>query len=135
VKNLCFDSKSKIKSNEWEIKVSQNPELPEPEPLSQEEKTKNLAQAKINVPIKEKYQYADLLCKHYDVFRKDKQDLGKALNFEFKIKLKEDNRIKVKQFPMPEVHRDKQKSQIKEWQKRVIFNQANQDTTVGYSWC
>ena len=74
--------------------------------MSIEENAKLLAQARINVPIEEKSQYEDLLCKHHDVFSKDKTDLGKANNFEHKIDLKEDNPIYVKQFPMPENHRD-----------------------------
>jgi hypothetical protein len=45
VKSPCFDSISEMKSNKSEIKVSQNSQLPEPEPLSQEEKAKFLAQA------------------------------------------------------------------------------------------
>jgi hypothetical protein len=56
VKNPYFDNISEIKSNELEIKVSQNPQAPKPEPLSQEEKMKFLAQAKIKVHIEEKYQ-------------------------------------------------------------------------------
>jgi hypothetical protein len=51
VKSPCFDSISEIKSNEWEIKVSQTPQLLEPEPLSQDQKAKCLAQTNIYVPI------------------------------------------------------------------------------------
>jgi hypothetical protein len=53
VKNPYFDNISEIHQNEWEIKVSQNAQLPEPETLSQEKETKFPAQAKINVPIEE----------------------------------------------------------------------------------
>jgi hypothetical protein len=48
-----------------------------------------LAQAQINVAIDEKSQYEDLLCKHCDVFNKNKTVVGKANNFEHKIDLKE----------------------------------------------
>jgi hypothetical protein len=88
VKNLYFDEISEINSNEWDIKEKQNPQLLELEPLSQEEKEKFIARAKIKVPIEEEYQYEDLLCKCHDVFSKDKQDLGKANNFEHKIEKK-----------------------------------------------
>jgi hypothetical protein len=81
VKNPYFGNISKIKSNEKEVKVNQNPQLPEPEPLCQEEKMKFIAQAKIHVPIEEKYLCEDLLCKHHDFFSKDKQDVGNAIIF------------------------------------------------------
>jgi hypothetical protein len=51
VKNPYFDKISEVNSNEWEVKVSKSPKLPEPKPLSQEDKAKFLAQSKINVPI------------------------------------------------------------------------------------
>jgi DNA-directed RNA polymerase subunit M/transcription elongation factor TFIIS len=52
VKNPYFDEKSVIKSNEREVKIKQNPQVPEPEPLSQEEKVKFIAQAKSMFPRK-----------------------------------------------------------------------------------
>jgi hypothetical protein len=45
--------------------------------MSQKDKAKYLVQAKVNFPIEEKNQYEDLLCKHHDVFSKDKQDLAR----------------------------------------------------------
>jgi hypothetical protein len=42
---------------------------------------KFFAQAKVKVPIEGKSQCEYLLCKHYNVFSKDKTDLGKANNF------------------------------------------------------
>jgi hypothetical protein len=48
--------------------------------MSHEENKKFLAQAKLNVPIVEKSQYEFLLCKHCDVFSKEKTDLGKTNN-------------------------------------------------------
>jgi hypothetical protein len=36
--------------------------------------------------------------KHHDVFSKEKQDLGKAINFMYKIDLIEDSPVFVKQF-------------------------------------
>jgi hypothetical protein len=45
--NPCFDSISGIKSKVCEIKVSHNPQLPEPEPQCQEDRAEFLAQAKL----------------------------------------------------------------------------------------
>jgi hypothetical protein len=44
-----------------------------------------------------------LICKHHDVFSKNKSDLRSANILEHKIELKEDTPVFVKQFPMPEV--------------------------------
>jgi hypothetical protein len=46
-----------VKKNEWAAKFSGNAKLPDPEPMSHEEK-----EAKINVPIYENILYEDLLC-------------------------------------------------------------------------
>jgi hypothetical protein len=85
------------KQMKWETNVSVNAKLHESEPMSNEDKKFCLAQANINVPIEEKSQYEELLCKDYDVFGKDESDLGKATNFGHKIDLKEDSSVYVKQ--------------------------------------
>ena len=51
---------------------------------------------------------------HHDVFSEGKTDLGKANNYEHKIKLKNDSPVYVTQFPILEIHRDIQKGQTKD---------------------
>ena len=67
------------------------------------------------MPNEEANLYEELLCKHHDVFSKSKSDLGSATNFEHKIELKDDSPVYVKQFSMPEAHRDLLEDQIKDW--------------------
>jgi hypothetical protein len=56
VKSQYFDEMSEVKTNDWEAKVSTDAKLPEPESMSNVEKEKLLASAKINVSIEEKSQ-------------------------------------------------------------------------------
>ena len=79
----------------------------------------------LNVPSSEREKYINLILKNHDVFSKSKDDLGKANNFKHEILLKSKEPVYVKQFRIPESHRDKLVAQIKEWLKFGVIEQTN----------
>jgi len=84
-----------------------------------------LADVNLTVPKSEKGKYEKLLVKNFDVFSKDKLDLGTANNFEHRITLSENQPSYIKQFRIPEAHRDALVSQVKDWLKLGIIEPAN----------
>jgi hypothetical protein len=74
-----------------------------------------LRRLNISVPSHEEQSYKQLFLKNYDVFSRDKHDLGRANNFEHTICLKTKEPIYRKQFRIPEAHRDALHRQIDDW--------------------
>ena len=75
----------------------------------------------ISVPANEVENYKQLFLKNHDVFSRDKNDLGRANNFEHTIRLKTNEPVYRKQFRIPEAHRAALNKQIDDWQKIGII--------------
>ena len=75
--------------------------------------------------FRKKQKYIELFLKNHDIFSRNKDDLGRANNFEHEIHLKNKEPTFVKQFKIPEAHRDQLEAQIKEWQKIGVVEPTN----------
>jgi len=73
------------------------------------------------VPPLELCKYHQLFLRNHDVFSANKEDLGRANNFEHNIKLKTKDPIYKKQFRIPEAHQKALHDKIDEWQKIGII--------------
>ena len=96
-----------------------------PPPLSKAQEKEFLKDLNLKVPEKERNEYLKLLLKNHDVFSKNKNDLGKANNFKHEIHLKTKEPVYIKQFKIPDSHRDNLEAQIKEWLKIGIIEPTN----------
>ena len=76
LENLQHNSYKEIYAiDEKKIEEEAAKDKPIPEPMTNVQKAKFLAQVKITVPAKEQENYTNLLLKHHDVFSVDKGDL------------------------------------------------------------
>ena len=73
-----------------------------------------------NVPVEFQNQYLDLLCKHHTIFSGEKNDIGRSDLIQHEIHLKNNDPIYVKQFKIPDTHREYLEDQVKEWLKMGI---------------
>ena len=86
-----------------------------PPPMSEERRKQFLNDVNINVPVGQHAAYSELLCKNYDVFSKNPEDLGKASHFQHNIELKNHEPVFRKQFRIPEEYQTALRNQVKEW--------------------
>ena len=70
-------------------------------------------------------QYLDLLCEYHDVFSLFDNDLGQCTLGEHDIQLKDTNPAYVRQFPLPEAHREVVINTVKEWLNLGIIEKSN----------
>ncbi|MGV0986793.1 MAG: reverse transcriptase family protein, partial [Limnohabitans sp.] len=96
-----------------------------PKSLSIERKKQMLADLNLNVPKEEREKYLNLIFNNYDVFSKSKDDLGLATHYTHKIDLKTDNPLYIKQFKIPEIHKQMLEKQVTEWLKMGIIQRSN----------
>ena len=69
----------------------------------------------INVPAEYYQRYENLLLKYHDVFSRSKQDLGRSDALQHEIHLKTRDPVYVKQFKIPDTHREVIEKSVKEW--------------------
>ncbi len=96
-----------------------------PPPLSPARQAEFLRDINIKAPANELAAYKKLFLDNFDVFSRHKLDLGTANNFQHTIKLKSDDPVYVKQFRIPESHRDALIAQVNEWLKLGIIQPAH----------
>jgi hypothetical protein len=73
-----------------------------------------------DLPENEKKLYLDLILKHHSIFSTDKNDLGRCNLLQHEILLKTKEPVYVKQFRIPDAHREAIEKQVAEWLKLGI---------------
>ena len=69
----------------------------------------------LNVPPQYNHRYKQLLIKYHDVFSRSKQDLGRSNTLQHEIQLRTKEPVYVKQFKIPDAHREVIEKHVKEW--------------------
>ena len=110
------------------------PDPPEPHkgaarPMTKEEKASFLEKLKLRCPEKWKARYEELCLKFHDVFSKSKFDLGRCNTIEHSIRVKEEEPVHVKQFPLPYADRET----AKEWVQELLKQGAIEVSRSAYN--
>jgi hypothetical protein len=100
-----------------------------PIPLSKEKKLFIQEKVKLKVPEEFKYEYLKVLFKNHEAFSEHKYDLGQTETLIHDISQKSEEPVYVKQFKIPDAHREQIEKHMTEWLKlgvvqpsRSIFN-------------
>jgi hypothetical protein len=80
---------------------------------------------KLNVPEQFQHKYLNLLLKHHEAISQDKFDLGHTDTLMHEIALKSNEPIYVKQFKIPDVHRQEVEKHVLEWLKLSVIQPAH----------
>ena len=79
---------------------------------------------KLNVPEQFQTKYLTLLLKHHEAISQDKFDLGRTDTLMHEIALKSNEPIYVKQFKIPDAHRQEVEKHVLEWLKLGVIQPA-----------
>ena len=93
----------------------------EPSSLPPEKKKFILEKMNVDVPAPFKERFVKLLLKHHDVFSRDKYDLGRAKTLMHEIALKSEEPVYIKQFKIPDAHREEVEKHVAEWLKLGVI--------------
>ena len=83
-------------------------------PLTEAEKAEFLGKLQIKCPEQHRQRYEDLFLQFHDVFSKSKFDLGRCNVIEHSIRLKDEEPVHIKQFPLPHAYREVADDWVKE---------------------
>jgi len=106
----------------WEIKQVAG-EVPITQVMSTKLRPSNrvvkfiIENANLNVPEKYKDKYLEALLDYHGIISRHKNDLGRSETLQHEISLKSKEPVYVKQFRIPEAHREQAEQQVTEWLK------------------
>ena len=95
-----------------------------PVPLPAEKEAFIKENVQLNVPDNFRQRYLDILLKNHEVISAHKYDLGQAKSFMHDISLKSEEPIYVKQFKIPDAHREEVEKHVAEWLKLGVVQPA-----------
>ena len=75
----------------------------------------------LDVPDTYRQKFIDLLLRHHDVFSENKYDLGRAKHFMHEIALRTEEPVYIKQFKIPDAHREEVEKHVGEWLKLGVI--------------
>lgn len=95
-----------------------------PIPLSKEKKQFIEEKANLNVPEEFKDRYFQMLFKNHEAISEHKYDLGQTSTLMHDVSLKSEEPVYVKQFKIPDAHREQVEKHVAEWLKLGVVQPA-----------
>ena len=94
------------------------------EPLSPEKKDFILKNLNLNVPPEWRYRFMKVVLDNHECISRHKFDLGQTQTLLHEISLKSDEPVYVKQFKIPDAHREEVEKHVLEWLKLGVVQPA-----------